>query len=115
MLKRLIFWDFPRGGWQYDIVVLLILAFLFLPPREWFRDQVRIPSASGITMLPSEHGSQILFVDKQLAGPHPEGNISRLTSDLRERSGNRKLTITRVEPIRDTEGELLGYTAFVRP
>ncbi len=115
MLKRLIFWDFPRGGWQYDVVVLLILAFLFLPPREWFRDQVRIPNATGIAMLPSEHGSLIFVVDRQLAGPHPEQDMSRLTNDLRKRSENKKLLVTRVEPILDSEKELQGYMVFAKP
>ena len=26
MLKRFILWDFPRGSWQYDVMVGIILA-----------------------------------------------------------------------------------------
>ena len=37
MLKRFILWDFKRGSWQYDVIVGLILAFIFLTPREVFR------------------------------------------------------------------------------
>jgi hypothetical protein len=40
-LKRFILWDYPRAGWQYDLMVGLILAFIFLTPRDWFRDQTR--------------------------------------------------------------------------
>ena len=32
MWRRFIFWDYPRGGWQYDLVVGIILAFLLLTP-----------------------------------------------------------------------------------
>ena len=39
MLKRFILWDYPRASWQYDVMVGIILAFIFLTPREWFRDQ----------------------------------------------------------------------------
>src|SRR5438309_1891400 len=46
MLKRFILWDFPRASWQYDLIVALILAFIFLTPRDLFRDQPRIPHAS---------------------------------------------------------------------
>jgi hypothetical protein len=33
---------------------------------------------------------------------------------LQSRMSNRKLSVTRVEPIRDSEGELQGYMAFAR-
>ncbi len=113
MLKRLILWDFPRGSWQYDIVVLLILAFMFLPPRDWFRDQPRIPNASGIAMLPSEHGSSVFFVDKELLQGVTEDRLAdTLTSVLRARVANNRLQVTRVEPIRTSEGDLQGYMAF---
>ena len=66
MFKRFILWDFQRASWQYDVMVGIILAFIFLTPRDWFRDQ---PKASSIVMLPSEGGSPVVFVDsKALAG-----------------------------------------------
>ena len=33
---RVVFWVYPRGTWQYDILCLLILAFIFLAPRSFF-------------------------------------------------------------------------------
>jgi hypothetical protein len=65
MLKRFILWEFPRASWQYDVMVGIILAFIFLTPRDLFRDQPRIPQASTIAMLPSEHGSSVYWVDPQ--------------------------------------------------
>jgi hypothetical protein len=35
-LGHVIFWRYPRGSWQYDILCLLILAFIFLTPRAVF-------------------------------------------------------------------------------
>ena len=116
MLKRFILWDFPRGGWQYDVMVGVILAFLFITPRAWFRDQPRVPQASGVAVMPSEHGSSVFFVDKELlAATPPERHSDAATEVIRSRIGNRKLTVTRVEAIRDAEGELQGYMAFARP
>ncbi len=116
MLKRFILWDFPRASWQYDVMVGIILAFIFLTPREWFRDQPRIPNASSIAMLPSENGSLVFFVDPALLdGILESQQAERLTQVLRTQTGNRRLTVTRVEPIRDSEGELQGYLASARP
>jgi len=34
-MKRIIFWDYERGTWQYDLMCLLIIAFIFLTPKAW--------------------------------------------------------------------------------
>lgn len=31
-ISRVIFWRYRRGGWQYDILCILILLFIFLVP-----------------------------------------------------------------------------------
>ncbi len=36
VILRIIFWTYQRGGWQYDIISGLILAFIFLTPRTVF-------------------------------------------------------------------------------
>ena len=63
MLKRFILWDFKRGSWQYDVMVGIILLFIFLTPRQWFGDGPRIPQTRGIAMLPAENGGWAFFVD----------------------------------------------------
>ncbi len=35
-MKTVINWSYERGTWQYDLLCLLILAFIFLTPKEWF-------------------------------------------------------------------------------
>ena len=116
MLKRFILWDFPRATWQYDVMVGIIVAFVFLTPREWFRDQPRIPHASNIASLPSEHGSSAFYIDPTLLdGVAEEGRAARLTQVLRVRTGDKRLVVTQVEPVYGSEKELLGYMAFAKP
>ncbi len=115
MLKKFILWEYPRASWQYDVIVAIILAFVFLTPRDWFRDQPRIPHASSISLLPSENGSTVFFVNTQmLAGIAENQRIDTLSRELQKRMSNRRLRVTRVEPILDSEGELQGYMAFAR-
>ena len=115
MLKRFILWDYPRGSRPYDVMVGIILAFILLTPRDWFGDQPRIPRATSIAMLPSENGSTPFFVDPAVLKGIPENQrVARLAAELQRRTGNRRLTVTRVEPILDSEGELQGYMAFAR-
>ncbi|HWC99189.1 MAG TPA: hypothetical protein VG456_20665 [Candidatus Sulfopaludibacter sp.] len=112
MLKRLIFWEFPRASWQYDVVVALILAFIFLTPRDLFRDQPRIPSASSIIPLPADG----FFVPIEVLEQTPENQrVPSLTRQIRTLPGRGHFTVTRIEPILNSEGELQGYMAFARP
>jgi hypothetical protein len=116
MLKRFILWDYERGSWQYDVMVGIILTFIFLTPRDWFRDQPRIPTASSIAMLPSENGSSVFFVNSELlAGVSETQRAAQLTHILQVRTQNHHLVVTRVEPVLDSERELQGYMAFARP
>jgi hypothetical protein len=115
MLKRVSVGEYARGSRPYDVIVALILAFIFLTPRDWFHDQPRIPKASSIAMLPAEKGSSPFFVDAELLKNTPENQrVPRLTELLQKRTGNRHLEVMRVEPILDSEGELQGYMAFAR-
>ena|SRR5690349_9272759 len=116
MLKRFVFWDYPRASWQYDVMVGLILAFIFLTPRDWFRDQPRIPKASNIALLPAEKGESVFFVNTELLAGVPENQrVPRLAQILRTQAADRRLEVTRIEPVLDSEGGLQGYMAFARP
>jgi len=35
-LRNVLIWTYERGTLPYDIICALILAFIFLVPREWF-------------------------------------------------------------------------------
>ena len=111
-LKRFLFWDYPRAGWQYDVMVGLILAFIFLTPREWFRDQ---PRASSVVMLPSEHGATVFWMDaEQFAKVPGSEQVSQASNLIKARTG-KKYSIVRLEPIIDSEKEIKGYMAFTTP
>ena len=114
MLKRLIFWEYARGSWQYDIIVGLILAFLFLTPRDWFRDQPRILRSGDITMLSADRG-EYLVSPGALVQVAEDQRVQTLTRVLQARSGDRRIQVTRIEPVLDSEGELQGYMVYTRP
>jgi len=43
MLWNAFFWTFERATWQYDLMVIAILAFVWLTPPDWIKD----PMAQG--------------------------------------------------------------------
>ena len=110
--RRFIFWDYQRASLQYDIMVALIVAFIFLVPRQWFKDQ---PKASTVVMLPTAHGSDAFWIDSEVLIGVPEAERSERAAQLvRARTGHKE-TIVRLEPIVDSEQEIKGYMAFTAP
>lgn len=112
-IKRFVFWDYPRAGWHYDVMVGIILLFIFLTPREWFRDQ---PRASSIVMVPStERGTSTYLMDPELLAGVPETErVPKTAALLKSRTG-KKHSVIRLEPIFDSEKEIRGYMAFTTP
>ncbi len=114
-IKRFILWDYPRASWQYDIMVALILAFIFFTPREWFRDQPRIPGASRIARLQTGHGTEVFFIESELLEEVAPAERPRVAAEmLQQRAGVRRSPV-RLEAIHDSENELRGYLAFIEP
>jgi hypothetical protein len=40
-IKNICFWAYERGTWQYDLLVILIIATVFLVPGQFFGDRDR--------------------------------------------------------------------------
>ncbi len=114
-IKRFILWDYPRASWQYDVMVGLILAFLFLTPREWFRDQARIPRASKIAMLEAGHGTNVFWIESELLASVPESERGTKALEMLRAQTGESQNLIRLEPVFDSEKEIKGYMAFTRP
>lgn len=44
VLWNAFYWTYERASWQYDVMVIAILAFVWLTPPDWLGD----PTASGM-------------------------------------------------------------------
>lgn len=41
-MKKIILWSYERASWQWDVLCLLIVAFIFLTPKAWFERKERL-------------------------------------------------------------------------
>lgn len=90
-------------------MVGLILVFIFVAPMYLnFRDQ---PKAASVVMLPAEQGTIYHLEARLLAGVPADQQPARATELVNARYKSHS-TIVRVEPILDSEDEVIGYTAF---
>lgn len=111
-IKRFILWDYPRASWQYDVMVALILAFIFLTPRSFFQDYPRV---SSLVRLSSDGNVNMYWVQPELLAATPEASrTARIEKELLARYGRREKSI-RVEPQYTENNELEGYKVFTKP
>ena len=50
-MKRIINWSYDRGTWQYDVLCLLILMFIFLTPKAWFVQVATLATQTAATVV----------------------------------------------------------------
>ena len=95
-LKKVLFWSYERGSWQYDVMCVLILAFIIFVPNRVFEDH---SSSKPIVIRAEEIGT----VDRD----HLK---DALAARLRQKTGN-DVSISRIEQTRDDSGE--AYVVYV--
>ncbi len=91
-------------------MVALILAFVFAVPRDFFKDQ---PKAASVIMLP---GGEFLIEPQLLNGvPDSDSERNAKAAQIIEARYKTRKTVTHVDPYFDSEHQLQGYAATVKP
>ena len=112
ILKGYLFWTYDRGSFHYDVMVTLILVFIFVAPQFIkFGDQPAQPSPHPISIAVSLDG-KMYQVDASAVDAQDEGmvrtNFARLLMPI---AG--PVILERIEPVRDG-GHIVAYRAWVR-
>jgi hypothetical protein len=111
-IKGYLFWTYERGSFHYDVMVTIILLFIFLGPRFIdFKDKPAGPPGMKIAATWA-HGA-IYQADASEVDAQDEGmvrvNFERL---LRPVAG--PVSIERIEAVRDKTGRIVAYRAWVK-
>lgn len=120
ILSKTFLWSYERGTWQYDVAVILILVFVLLTPRHWFRDipENGGPAPAGQVQLLSEDGNRQTFrVDARILTPPKFALQSDLHTALQQalpELRNRNFSISKIDPVRDEQGLVIAYQVEIR-
>ncbi len=112
-IKGYIWWMYPRGSVHYDVMVTLILAFIFLAPL-WinFRDKPveRSPYQTEVVVKPEGNG----FLYKVDAGAIQPGSDDQVRDELLRTiepiAG--EIRIDRYEAVRDGKHNIVAYNVW---
>ena len=124
ILRSYFFWTYERGSFHYDVMVTLILIFLFVSPRfiDFGDKPVETVALQGSEVLVKEAGrtgssSRFVFEIRadQMGGPQAgQTDAERKAAILRvvePISG--EVTLERYEPVVDEHGKVVAYNAWV--
>lgn len=120
ILSRTFFWSYERGTWQYDLAVILIVVFVLLTPRAWFRDQPESggPAAPGQVELLSKDGNRLTYrVDARILAPPTrlalQTDLHTALQEALPELRNGRFSIAKIEPLHDEQGMIVAYQVEV--
>ena len=115
-IRGYILWSYERGTIQYDVMVTLILVFVFFSPY-WinFNDKPieRNPHPSGVVIVPDAGGGFIYQIEGSAVSGKDETAIQDQLLHIIEPIAG-EVTIRKWEPVRDRSGRVLSYKVWVQ-
>jgi hypothetical protein len=115
-IRDYLFWSYERGTIQYDVMVTLILLFVFLSPRLInFKDKPveRTPQSTGVVVMPDGQNGLIYQIEGRAVQSKDDAGIrAELLSIIEPVSG--EVSISGYDVIRDHSGHILSYKVRVR-
>ncbi len=114
-IRGYILWSYERGSLHYDIMVTLILLFVFVAPHFInFKDKPveRNPHLTGVVVIPSEKGGLIYQIQASAVNTAPGQDVRRQLEQIIEPISG-AVSITNVETVKDAAGHTQSYKVSV--
>jgi uncharacterized Zn finger protein len=97
--KKIVFWNYSRTSWQWDVLCVLILVFIFLTPKSWFEN--------------TEYRRQrTVVLAAEVLGSQADRSV--IEQRARELAGRPESQVTGVRELRNEAGKLIGYEVDIR-
>jgi hypothetical protein len=115
ILKRILLWTFERGSFQWNVMCVLILAFLFLIPRQFFKDvpeYMKVSATESVHKTVDNNGNTVFTV--KLDTPHflDTVEVREATREMLQQSLGKPVGNGRVQPIRNWTGRVIAYAIW---
>jgi hypothetical protein len=114
-IRGYILWSYERGSLHYDVMVTLILLFVFVSPY-WinFKDKPieRVPHQTGVVIQPDGKGGFIYQIDASaLTAKNDAALREQMLGIIEPITG--AAAISSIEPVKDGKGHIQGYKVWV--
>jgi len=114
-IRGYILWSYERGSLHYDVMVTLILLFVFISPHVInFKDKPveRNPHPTGVVVIPGENGALIYQIQASAVTERNGIDIRRQLEQIIEPISG-AVTVTKFEAVKDASGRVQNYKVWV--
>ena len=100
--KKIVFWNYERTSWQWDVLCVLILVFIFLTPKSWFANTPYKPQAT----------HTIVVLEAEAFGPQPlKSEIEQRAKEVANRPDAQDI---KIREQKDSAGKIKRYEVDIR-
>ena len=106
-LKKIFFWNYPRNTWQWDLLCVVCLIFIFLTPKSWFASSERCVSK----------GHQSPVVRTLVLTPEVivnEADRGKITERVKALTGCTEVEVLDVRRVVDDQGNMRSFEVDIR-
>jgi hypothetical protein len=104
VIKKIVLWSYGRTTWQYDVLCVLILVFVFLTPKSWFDNGKPAPGASHHNF---SVGARKLLLKAENLGQNPARE--EIERGARVATGRAETRVNGVRELKDESGRIAYY------
>jgi len=106
-LKKILFWNYERNTWQWDVLCAVILVFIFLTPKSWL--------ASGERPRPGEHQRPVAMT--VVMGPEVivnEADKGQIGEQIKALTGRAEVEVVAVRKVVGSDGRTISFEVDIR-
>lgn len=116
-LRSYVLWSYERGSFHYDVMVTLILLFVFFTPY-WinYKDKPieRNPHPTGVSVLPDTEGGFLYQIEGAAVNARDDAEIREQLLGIIEPIAGGAVSITRYQAVKDSKGRISSYKVWVQ-
>jgi hypothetical protein len=101
-LKKIFFWNYARNTWQWDLLCVVILIFIFLTPKSWFDGSER----------PRNTLHQTVILSPEVVSN--EADKGQIEQRVKTMTGRSKVEVLAVRKVVDAEGHTRSFEVDIR-
>ncbi len=106
-LKKIFFWNYARNTWQWDLLCVVILIFIFLTPKSWFEGGERPQN----TVHQSPVAQTLVLLPEMVANETDKGQIEQQVKTL---TGRSQVEVLAVRKIVGQDGRIRSFEVDIR-
>ncbi|HSE32226.1 MAG TPA: hypothetical protein VLA93_11690 [Pyrinomonadaceae bacterium] len=106
-LKKIFFWNYARNTWQWDLLCVVCLVFIFLTPKTWFENGERRGAGAHQNAVPTT----VVLVPEVVVN---ESDTAKIEQQVRLVTGRNDAKVLKVRKVVADDGRTIGFEVDIQ-